>query len=81
MDSGAVHIATLADPLLRLLLGSDAFRFVQEHDLAKLESENRRRLRLNAQRSWLGSRLVGNDLLFSKVKKDSTQKRFPQTPL
>jgi hypothetical protein len=40
MDSGPLHIASLADPLLRLLLGSDAFRMVQENDLAKLGYEN-----------------------------------------
>src|SRR5580700_4929700 len=36
-----LHIASLKDPPLRLLLGSDAFRFVKQNDLAKMESDRK----------------------------------------
>jgi hypothetical protein len=37
--AGAIlHIAGLQDPLLRLLLSSDAVRFVEQNDLAKMEA-------------------------------------------
>ena len=39
--SRPVHIASFAEPPLRLLLGSDGFRFVQENDLAKLRSDRK----------------------------------------
>ena len=39
--AAVLHVANLADPPLRLLLGSDAYRFVQENDLAKLESDRK----------------------------------------
>src|SRR4029077_8290907 len=35
------HIASLNDPPLRLLLGSDAVRFVEQNDLAKMESDRK----------------------------------------
>jgi NAD(P)-dependent dehydrogenase (short-subunit alcohol dehydrogenase family) len=34
-----LHIVSVRDPPLRLLLGSDAVRFVQQNDLAKMESD------------------------------------------
>ena len=37
--AAVLHIASLNDPPLRLLLGSDAVRFVEENDLAKMESD------------------------------------------
>lgn len=37
--AGAIlHMAGLQDPPLRLLLSSDAFRFVEQNDLAKMEA-------------------------------------------
>src|SRR2546425_12078478 len=36
-----LHITSLNDPPLRLLLGSDAVRFVEQNDLAKLESDRK----------------------------------------
>jgi len=36
-----LHIASLSDPPLRLLLGSDAVRFVEQNDLAKMESDRK----------------------------------------
>jgi hypothetical protein len=36
-----VYIASLGDPPLRLLLGSDAVRFVEQNDLAKMESDRK----------------------------------------
>lgn len=34
-----LHVASLAEPPLRLILGSDAFRAIESNDLAKLESD------------------------------------------
>jgi len=34
-----LHIASLAEPPLRLILGSDAFRAIESNDVAKLESD------------------------------------------
>jgi len=34
-----LHITSVIDPPLRLLLGSDAVRFVEQNDLAKMESD------------------------------------------
>jgi hypothetical protein len=39
--AAVLHIASLNDPPLRLLLGSDAVRFVEQNDLAKLESDKK----------------------------------------
>jgi NAD(P)-dependent dehydrogenase (short-subunit alcohol dehydrogenase family) len=39
--AAVLHIASLKDPPLRLLLGSDAFRFVKQNDLAKMESDSK----------------------------------------
>jgi NAD(P)-dependent dehydrogenase (short-subunit alcohol dehydrogenase family) len=39
--AAVLHIASLKDPPLRLLLGSDAFRFVKQNDLAKMESDRK----------------------------------------
>jgi NAD(P)-dependent dehydrogenase (short-subunit alcohol dehydrogenase family) len=36
-----LHITSLNDPPLRLLLGSDAVRFVEQNDLAKMESDRK----------------------------------------
>jgi NAD(P)-dependent dehydrogenase (short-subunit alcohol dehydrogenase family) len=36
-----LHVASLNDPPLRLLLGSDAVRFVEQNDLAKMESDRK----------------------------------------
>jgi NAD(P)-dependent dehydrogenase (short-subunit alcohol dehydrogenase family) len=36
-----LYIASLSDPPLRLLLGSDAVRFVEQNDLAKMESDRK----------------------------------------
>jgi len=36
-----LHVASLNDPPLRLLLGSDAVRFVEQNDLAKIESDRK----------------------------------------
>jgi NAD(P)-dependent dehydrogenase (short-subunit alcohol dehydrogenase family) len=39
--AAVLHIASLDDPPLRLLLGSDAYRFVEQNDLAKIESDRK----------------------------------------
>jgi NAD(P)-dependent dehydrogenase (short-subunit alcohol dehydrogenase family) len=39
--AAVLNIASLNDPPLRLLLGSDAVRFVEENDLAKMESDRK----------------------------------------
>src|SRR5260370_559422 len=39
--AAVLHIASLNDPPLRLLLGSDAIRFVEQNDLAKIESDRK----------------------------------------
>src|ERR1700733_7337643 len=39
--SAVLHIASLNDPPLRLLLGSDAVHFVEQNDLAKMESDRK----------------------------------------
>jgi NAD(P)-dependent dehydrogenase (short-subunit alcohol dehydrogenase family) len=39
--AAVLHIASLNDPPLRLLLGSDAVRFVELNDLAKMESDRK----------------------------------------
>jgi NAD(P)-dependent dehydrogenase (short-subunit alcohol dehydrogenase family) len=39
--SAILYIASLSDPPLRLLLGSDAVRFVEQNDLAKMESDRK----------------------------------------
>ena len=39
--AAVLHIATLDNPPLRLLLGSDAVRFVEQNDLAKMESDRK----------------------------------------
>ncbi len=39
--AAVLHIASLSDPPLRLLLGSDAVRFVEQHDRAKMESDRK----------------------------------------
>jgi NAD(P)-dependent dehydrogenase (short-subunit alcohol dehydrogenase family) len=36
-----LHVASLAEPPLRLILGSDAFRAIESNDLAKLELDQR----------------------------------------
>jgi NAD(P)-dependent dehydrogenase (short-subunit alcohol dehydrogenase family) len=36
-----LHIVSVSDPPLRLLLGSDAVRFVEQNDLAKMESDRK----------------------------------------
>jgi acyl-CoA reductase-like NAD-dependent aldehyde dehydrogenase len=36
-----LHIASLAEPPLRLILGSDAFRAVEKNDVARLESDRK----------------------------------------
>jgi NAD(P)-dependent dehydrogenase (short-subunit alcohol dehydrogenase family) len=36
-----LHVASLAEPPLRLILGSDAFRAIESNDLAKLESDKK----------------------------------------
>src|SRR5258707_2094775 len=36
-----LHVASLAEPPLRLILGSDAFRAIESNDLAKLESDQK----------------------------------------
>src|SRR3984893_161587 len=39
--AAVLHLASLNDPPLRLLLGSDAVRFVEQNDLAKMESDRK----------------------------------------
>jgi NAD(P)-dependent dehydrogenase (short-subunit alcohol dehydrogenase family) len=39
--AAVLHIASLNDPPLRLLLGSDAVRFVEQNDLAKMQSDRK----------------------------------------
>jgi NAD(P)-dependent dehydrogenase (short-subunit alcohol dehydrogenase family) len=39
--AAVLHIASLSDPPLRLLLGSDAVRFVEQNDRAKMESDRK----------------------------------------
>jgi NAD(P)-dependent dehydrogenase (short-subunit alcohol dehydrogenase family) len=39
--AAVLYIASLDDPPLRLLLGSDAYRFVEQNDLAKIESDRK----------------------------------------
>jgi len=39
--AAVLHIASLTDPPLRLLLGSDAVRFVEQNDLAKMDSDRK----------------------------------------
>jgi NAD(P)-dependent dehydrogenase (short-subunit alcohol dehydrogenase family) len=39
--AAVLHVASLDDPPLRLLLGSDAYRFVEQNDLAKIESDRK----------------------------------------
>jgi len=39
--AAVLNIASLNDPPLRLLLGSDAVRFVEQNDLAKMESDRK----------------------------------------
>jgi NAD(P)-dependent dehydrogenase (short-subunit alcohol dehydrogenase family) len=39
--AAVLHIASLNDPPLRLLLGSDAVHFVEQNDLAKMESDRK----------------------------------------
>jgi NAD(P)-dependent dehydrogenase (short-subunit alcohol dehydrogenase family) len=39
--AAVLHIVTLDNPPLRLLLGSDAVRFVEQNDLAKMESDRK----------------------------------------
>jgi NAD(P)-dependent dehydrogenase (short-subunit alcohol dehydrogenase family) len=39
--AAVLHIVSLDDPPLRLLLGSDAVRFVEQNDLAKMESDRK----------------------------------------
>ena len=39
--AAVLHIVSLSDPPLRLLLGSDAVRFVEQNDLAKMESDRK----------------------------------------
>src|SRR6202011_3726826 len=39
--AAVLHIASLNDPPLRLLLGSDAVRFVEQNDLAKMDSDRK----------------------------------------
>lgn len=39
--AAVLYIASLNDPPLRLLLGSDAVRFVEQNDLAKMESDRK----------------------------------------
>jgi NAD(P)-dependent dehydrogenase (short-subunit alcohol dehydrogenase family) len=39
--AAVLYIASLADPPLRLLLGSDAVRFVEQNDLAKMDSDRK----------------------------------------
>ena len=39
--AAVLHIVSLEDPPLRLLLGSDAVRFVEQNDLAKMESDRK----------------------------------------
>jgi NAD(P)-dependent dehydrogenase (short-subunit alcohol dehydrogenase family) len=36
-----LHIASLGEPPLRLILGSDAFRAIEKNDIAKLESDKK----------------------------------------
>jgi NAD(P)-dependent dehydrogenase (short-subunit alcohol dehydrogenase family) len=39
--AAVLHIASLAEPPLRLILGSDAFRAIEKNDIAKLESDRK----------------------------------------
>jgi len=39
--AAVLHIATLAEPPLRLILGSDAFRAIEKNDTTKLESDQK----------------------------------------
>ncbi len=39
--AAVLHIASLNDPPLRLLLGSDAVHFVEQNDLAKMDSDRK----------------------------------------
>jgi NAD(P)-dependent dehydrogenase (short-subunit alcohol dehydrogenase family) len=39
--AAVLHLVSLNDPPLRLLLGSDAVRFVEQNDLAKMESDRK----------------------------------------
>jgi hypothetical protein len=39
--SAILHVVGLADPPLRLILGSDAFGFIEQNDTAKLESDKK----------------------------------------
>jgi NAD(P)-dependent dehydrogenase (short-subunit alcohol dehydrogenase family) len=39
--AAVLHIASLAEPPLRLILGSDAFRAIEKNDVAKLESDRK----------------------------------------
>ena len=39
--AAVLHIVSLDDPPLRLLLGSDAVHFVEQNDLAKMESDRK----------------------------------------
>ena len=39
--TAVLHIATLAEPPLRLILGSDAFRAIEKNDTTKLESDQK----------------------------------------
>jgi NAD(P)-dependent dehydrogenase (short-subunit alcohol dehydrogenase family) len=39
--AAVLHLASLSDPPLRLLLGSDAVRVVEQNDLAKIESDRK----------------------------------------
>jgi NAD(P)-dependent dehydrogenase (short-subunit alcohol dehydrogenase family) len=39
--AAVLHIASLAEPPLRLILGSDAFRAIEKNDTAKLESDRK----------------------------------------
>ena len=39
--AAVLHIAGLAEPPLRLILGSDAFRAIEKNDIAKLESDRK----------------------------------------
>src|SRR6202046_2563591 len=39
--AAVLHIASLAEPPLRLILGSDAFRAIESNDLAKVESDKK----------------------------------------
>jgi NAD(P)-dependent dehydrogenase (short-subunit alcohol dehydrogenase family) len=39
--AAVLHIASLAEPPLRLILGSDAFRAIEKNDVARLESDRK----------------------------------------